>query len=100
MATDASGGCTGVSVGMALGAGYGRVSPAQWECSFVMVKVSRLPGGFGMAGSAVGGESGSLMVRVGGGIVVALMAADAGGWCAAVTVGVTLSTGDGSMCTA
>ena len=65
-----------------------------------MIKGGGLPGRFGMAGSTVGGEPGSLMVRIGGGIVVVLMATDAGGWCAAVTVGMALGAGDGSMCTA
>ena len=62
-----------------------------------MIEVGGLPGGFGMAGSAVGGEPGSLMVRVGGGIVVALMAADAGGWRAGISVGMASFTRDRSM---
>ena len=70
---------------------------AKREVGFIVVKGSRLPGGFGVAGLAIGAETGSLVVGIGGTVVVILMAADASSRGTRVPVGMTLGAGYGGV---
>ena len=97
MATDTGGWCTCISVSMTLGTSYGGVGSGKREVGFVVVEGSRLPGGFGVAGLAVGAETGSLVIGIGGAVEVVLVATDTSGRGVRVPVNMALGAGYGGV---
>ena len=70
-----------VSVGMTLAACDCRVSTGQGELRFRMIERSRLPGSGCVACLAISRDPRRDMIRIGGGIELLLVAADAGHRC-------------------
>jgi len=79
MASHAGGGCTHKSLGMTQIATQSNMPAVQGEgrCRIV-VEGTGIPGGLRMAGLAIGAEPRRRMHRIGGGVVILLMAGHAG----------------------